>query len=312
MKALIAEYATHHDPALAPEGKAMFSALAGSFMRCGYEVLSPSPGKDFADEIERLADLCDVGLVIAPDHLLPRFTLAMETRTHNLGCGSMNAAVCADKQRTGAILSSHGIAVPPEVSKGLRVVKPVNGCGSQGVRLTEGPAGKGEFGQAFIEGEHYSVSIVASRVVGEACLYFSGEPPAVISLNGQVIEKGADGIFHYRGGETPISHPRAGEICKVATDAVKVLGCQGYTGVDVVVSDSIYVLDVNPRITTSIAGICACMKEEIASLLVRASRGEPLGAVHFSCRARFDSHGRILEKKEIAGPLDYVKKETGP
>jgi hypothetical protein len=273
----------------------MFTSLSASFSRCGYEVVTPGRG-DFYEEIKKLAPGCDVGLVIAPDHLLPRFTLAMESSTHNLGCGSMNVAVCANKQRTGAILASHGIAVPEEQEEGLRVVKPVSGCGANGVRLTRGPAGQGEFGQRFIEGENYSVSIVGSRVVGEACLYFTGEPPIALALNRQHIEIDPEGKFHYRGGETPASHPKEQEIKDTAINAVKTLGCQGYAGVDVVVADRVYVVDVNPRITTSIVGITATMSEEIADILARASKGEAIGDLHFAGHASFDVNGTITSQ----------------
>ncbi|MDP3564782.1 MAG: ATP-utilizing enzyme (ATP-grasp superfamily), partial [Methanoregula sp.] len=73
MKVLLAEYATCHDPALAPEGTAMLETIKQSFERCGYEVVQPC-GADFAVEIEHLASSCDMGLVIAPDHLLARYT----------------------------------------------------------------------------------------------------------------------------------------------------------------------------------------------------------------------------------------------
>ncbi|MEI6840492.1 MAG: ATP-grasp domain-containing protein [Methanomicrobiales archaeon] len=295
MKALIAEYSMNHDPALAPEGRAMFTSLSASFSRCGYEVVTPGQG-DFYEEIKKLAPGCDVGLVIAPDHLLPRFTLAMEISTHNLGCGSMNVAVCANKQRTGAILASHGIAVPEEQEESLRVVKPVSGCGASGVRLTRSPAGQGEFGQRFIEGENFSVSVVGSRVVGEACLYFTGEPPVVLALNRQHIEIDSGGKFHYRGGETPASHPKEQEIKDTAISAVKILGCQGYAGVDVVVADRVYVVDVNPRITTSIVGITATMSEEIADILTRASRGEAIGDLHVTGHACFDANGTVTRQ----------------
>jgi tyramine---L-glutamate ligase len=295
MKALIAEYSMFHDPALAPEGRAMFKALSASFSRCGYEVVIPGQG-DFYKEIERLAPDCEVGLVIAPDHLLSRFTLAMETRTHNLGCGSMNVAVCANKQRAGAILASHGIAVPEEQAEGLRVVKPVSGCGAMGVRLTRGPAGQGEFGQKYIEGDNFSVSLVASRVVGEACLYYTGEPPVALAINRQHIEIDPEGKFHYQGGETPVHHPKEREIADTAITAVKILGCQGYAGVDVVVADKVYVVDVNPRITTSIVGIAACMNEEIADILVRASKGIPVGDIHLSGYASFDASGNVSSR----------------
>ena len=73
---------------------------------------------------------------------------------------------------------------------GKRVIKPVKGCGAQGVRISDAVPGKDEFAQQYIEGEHFSVSIVANRVIGDACLYFTGKPPLVLAVNRQFIETG--------------------------------------------------------------------------------------------------------------------------
>jgi predicted ATP-grasp superfamily ATP-dependent carboligase len=291
MKVLLAEYASCHDPALAPEGAAMLGVLSGSFSRAGYEVITPGKG-DFAGEIERLAPGCDLGLVIAPDHLLPGYTKILEDNTHNLGCSSLVTAVCANKVMTGRILTSHGVPVPGKAGAGPHVVKPVMGCGSAGVRITDASPGEDEFAQQFIDGDHLSASFVCSMNTGEACLYFSGKPPLALALNRQLIRVD-DGQFHYLGGETPADHPRAEEILGVARKAVTVLGCQGYAGVDMVVADRAYVVDVNPRITTSVVGIAAVMEEEIAAILVDASHGGGPEAVHLRGKVRFTKDGQV-------------------
>jgi tyramine---L-glutamate ligase len=293
MKVLLAEYTASRDPALAPEGKAMLDVLNKSFTACGYEVVLPGPG-DFSAEIARLAPACDMGLVIAPDAMLAKFSLPLEQHSHSLGCGNMNAAVCASKRSTEKILRAHGIPVPgPAPAEGKHIVKPVTGCDALGVRLTTDAPGKDEIAQEYITGELYSVSLVLSRVVGEACLYFSGNPPLVLSVNRQDVVANKDGTFTYRGGETPVHPAREQEIVETAKKAATVLGCQGYCGVDVIVADKVYVLDVNPRITTSIVGIAACMDEEIAALLVSASEGATPSAVHFHGRVRFDRYGKV-------------------
>jgi predicted ATP-grasp superfamily ATP-dependent carboligase len=291
MKALLAEYATSCDPGLAPEGAAMLGVLSGSFRRIGYDVVSPRSG-DFDGELERLAPGCDVGLVIAPDHLLFGYTRILEEHTRNLGCSSLVAAVCADKVKTGEILGRHGIPVPGKAESGIRVVKPVHGCGARGVRLTEEPPGEDEFAQRYVDGDNLSASIVGSMNVGEACLYYSGRPPLVLALNRQLIGM-ENGNFHYLGGETPVDHPRRDEILAVARKAVTVLGCQGYAGVDMVVGDRVYVVDVNPRITTSVIGISAVMEEEIAQILVDASQGKGPDEVHLTGRVRFMKNGEV-------------------
>ena len=292
MKVLLAEYATAHVPALAPEGAAMLDVLKNSFARCGYDVALPGAG-DFGAEIERLAPTCDMGLVIAPDHLMSRYTIILEQHTHNLGCGAMNAALCANKVRTNQILRNHGVPVPADALLGTRVVKPVYGCGAQGVRLSSEAPGDNEFSQEYIEGENFSASLVGSRISGDVCLYFSGNPPLALAVNRQCIRIGDDGMFRYLGGETPVHPAREQEILEVAQKTLNVLGCQGYCGVDVVVADKVYVVDVNPRITTSLVGIAACMEEEIARILVDASHGKPTPPVHLTGKVRFDTSGRI-------------------
>jgi predicted ATP-grasp superfamily ATP-dependent carboligase len=292
MNVLLAEYTTAHDPQLAHEGLAMVSVLSRSFSRCGYDVVLPGTG-DFGDEIERLAPDCDMGLVIAPDHLLSGYTRILEQHTHNLGCGFMCIALCANKLQTQRILARHDIPVPGPAGAGQRVVKPVRGCGSQGVRLTHDEPGADEFAEQYIDGEHLSVSLVINRVIGDACLYFKGNPPAVLAINRQQVVVGGDGSFSYMGGETPVSHPRKEEIIATARKAAEVLGCQGYAGIDVIVADKVYVVDVNPRITTSLVGIASVMEEEIANILIAASKGDGPAAVHLNGRVRFDTNGQV-------------------
>jgi predicted ATP-grasp superfamily ATP-dependent carboligase len=292
MKVLLAEYTTAHDPLLANEGAAMLGVLKASFERCGYDVVLPGTG-DFGNEIERLAPGCDMGLVIAPDNLLSNYSMILEQHTHSLGCGFMAVALCANKVQTKKILAQHGIPVPGEAGPGKKVIKPIKGCGAQGVRISEGEPGNGEFAERYIEGDHLSVSIIVNRVIGDACLYFSGNPPAILAVNRQDIGTGTDGAFYYNGGETPIHPDREPEIVSTARKAVEVLGCQGYCGVDMVVADKAYVVDVNPRITTSLVGIAACMQEEIAELLVAASKGQGPAEVHLNGRVRFDTNGKV-------------------
>jgi len=294
MKVLLAEYTTSRDPSLAHEGAAMFNVLRASFERCGHEVVVPGTG-DFGAEISRLAPTCDMGLVLAPDDLLSKYTFLLEQATHNLGCGFMTIAICANKVRTGKILRENGIPVPGEPGPGKHMIKPVKGCGAQGVRLSEGQPGEGEFAEEYIAGENYSVSIILNRIIGDACQYFKGNPPLIIAVNKQEIVVGADGSFRYLGGETPVHPAREAEIVQVARKTVEVLGCQGYCGVDVVVADKVYVVDVNPRVTTSVVGIAACIQEEIAELIIAASKGNGPKEVHITGKARFDTNGKVTK-----------------
>ena len=295
MKILLAEYAMSHDPTLAHEGIAMFKTLKESFERCKNQVLSPVPEKDFGKEILRLGPLCDIGLIIAPDNILARYTKYCEDTCRSIGCNSMTIALCANKKTTSGILASHNIDVPCEVTTGKRIVKPLTGSGSQGVRLTEEPCNATEFEQEFILGDNISVSLIGSRVCGESCSCYTGKKPLVLSINKQNIRIDKNGQFHYEGGEIPYFHKNESDIIKTAIKTTEVLGCQGYVGIDMVVNNyRIVVVDVNPRPTDSIIGLSKVLAQEIGNLIIRASYGDLPDFVELTGHVRFDATGRIL------------------
>ena len=300
MKVLIAEYTITNEPSLAPEGRAMVAVLKTSFEALGHTVVQPQ-GKNFDTEIARLAPECDYGLVIAPDELLSKFTHTLELATHNIGSDSMAIAVCANKRLASKRLSAAGVSVPKEVDtsfSGKRVIKPIKGCGSERVRIAkdgEEPA-EDEMSVEYIDGEHFSVSIVGSRVVGEACGFYSGLPPVFLTINRQYSHSDENGRFVYEGGETPVHPLFEDKMIEIAKTSIEKLGCQGYTGLDMVVTAAgeIYVVDVNPRPTMSLMGICGVIEEEIADVLLKATVGLPPECVHYNGRkAVFDEKGGV-------------------
>ena len=300
MKVLIAEYTVFNDPALAPEGRAMVDVLKKSFEACGYEVVQPEAGADFNDEIARLAPDCAYSLIISPDAMLAKFTHTAELVSHNIGSDSTAVAVAANKRLTSKLLAARGICVPREVGAdfaGKRVIKPVKGEGSVNVRIAkEGELPKDdEMMTEYIEGDHYSVSLVGSRVVGEACGFYSGLPPVILTVNRQYSTIDENGFFRYGGGETPVHPALEKEMTDTAAKTIEALGCQGYTGVDMVVSNGkIYVVDVNPRPTMSLTGIVQVIEEEIADVLLKATVGLPPEAVHYNGKtAVFDAEGKV-------------------
>lgn len=289
MKILIAEFAvgTDIEKSLIPEGAAMLKTLAESFVRAGHEVYYPAAGteigagtalkstaKNFTQVVEREAKKCDAGLLIAPDGMLPELNRILEENTVNLGCSPEAAARCADKLLCTEILKKAGINAPEivqEAEKGKKyVVKPRFGCGAEATYLVTDFGNNREFiASEYIEGEHLSVSLIA------------GKKPLPLTVNRQFIEfyenKGRDEInpektgtsgIKYNGSLTPYHTPRKDELYEAAISTVKCLGCFGYVGVDIVLSDRPYVVDVNPRPTASIFGISRVMREEIGELLL--------------------------------------------
>lgn len=277
MKIMVAEYAVGAGvPEFILEGRAMLGTLVRSFVSCGHEVLYPTSGMKvdagtavaagvFEDALENISKECDAGLVIAPDELLGDLTQIVEENTVNLGCPADSVRLCADKLDCTRVLEKKNIPVPDTIGHGRYggnyVIKPRFGCASEGIRMSSaGILKKGFIATKFIKGEHLSASIITGRT------------QLPLTVNRQLIEINDE--ISYKGGIVPYFCERNDEIISVAEKTAKVLGCRGYAGVDIVLGDMPYVVDVNPRPTTSIIGISRVMKEEIADLILKARFGE--------------------------------------
>lgn len=319
MKILIAEFAvgTDVEKSLIPEGAAMLKTLSESFVLAGHEVYYPTAGteidsgtalkstaENFRQVIEREAKKCDAGLLIAPDGMLPELNRILEENTVNLGCSPDAAARCADKLLCTEILKKAGINAPEiaqEAEKGKKyVIKPRFGCGAEATYLVTDFENNGEFiASEYIEGEHLSVSLIA------------GKKPLPLTVNRQFIEfyehddekgenpeKTPNSGIKYNGSLTPYHTSRKRELYETSVSAVKCLGCFGYVGVDIVLSDFPYVVDVNPRPTASIFGISRVMREEIGELLLMNRFGELPDSVQIEGEYHFskDMLGELFGK----------------
>ncbi len=294
MRILIAEYAVGAGiQEYMLEGRAMLETLARSFTACGHDVLYPSAGtrvktgkavktSRFEDSIKEISKVCDAGLVIAPDEIHGDLTEIIEDNTENLGCPSDSVRLCADKMESTLRLRENDIPVPETIGTGKYcgdfIIKPRFGCASEGIfRSQKGTLKEGLVATRFVDGEHISASII------------TGKTQLLLTINRQFIDFG-DSIS-YKGGMVPYPCRKEKEIAEIAKRTTKVLGCRGYAGVDIVIGDKPYVVDVNPRPTTSLIGIAQVMKAQIADLILRSRFGE------------------LPEKVDVEGCFTFIKDE---
>ena len=310
MEVMVAEYAVATgDPDILGEGCAMLATLANSFAAGGHLVRYPAReqvrgvrgdalrcGGDcdddgFATAIERIARTCDAGIVIAPDEILADLTEIVEESTVNLGCPSKSVRNCADKLVCSRILSDNGIAVPRVIDDadaggmggaGARyVIKPRSGCASEGISIVMDLQERSidvtaREGWALSEKVNSSDDFIVTELVSGEHLSASliiGKTTLPLTVNKQMVEIGTETI-EYNGGVVPYRTPRWDEVMDTAAKAADVLGCRGYVGVDIVAGDELYVVDVNPRPTTSILGIAKVIDHEIGDLIIRAGLGD--------------------------------------
>jgi hypothetical protein len=302
MDIMVAEYAVGagEGGTILLEGRAMLDVLVKSFVAAGHDVLYPTSGpvlsagtsvetKDFDRSVGELSAQCDAALVVAPDELLGDLTEIVEENTVNLGCPSGSVRLCADKLECTRILENKGINVPdttisgePNVfSPGDRIVlKPRWGCASEDTTLTRYSCAtlipEGFVATRYIEGEHLS----ASLVMGDNTLSRSqSQVPHTLSpltlpltVNRQNISIGSG--IQYNGGTVGVDTGRNQELFQAAQRSAEALGCRGYVGVDIVLADKPWVIDVNPRPTTSIIGISKVMEEELGELILESHYGD--------------------------------------
>lgn len=201
-----------------------------------------------------------------------------------LGSRPEAVRLCASKSASAAHLAARGVPVVPTVPlAGLAardlpaaagwVVKPDDGAGAEDTfllghpeklaALAEAAGAAGRVVQPFLPGPAVSLSLLCRD--GEA---------SVLSCNRQdVVLK--DGRFRYRGWAVGGMEERRARYEPLARDVARAIpGLWGYVGIDLIDgADGPVVLEVNPRLTTSYAGLGRALGTNPAALVLALLRG---------------------------------------
>ena len=264
------------DKAILKEGKMMFDTLLRQFLEID-EVVSLIY-KDFIDdykdfknlkiveidnenEIEKTlnnilkSEKIDYALVIAPedDGILYNLTKIIESYpVKNLGCSSEAIKIAGNKYLTYLSIKD-AVKTPKTFPPKRYVIKKIDSCGGKFNLVDEN-----FLIQEFVEGENLSVSLIVGKEIYP------------LSLNRQYIDERG-----FVGGEVNIEHKLKDKIFNDVIKAVKCInGLNGYVGVDVIVNEDIYIIEINPRITTTIYGLKT--NPSLAELLIKNANNEEL------------------------------------
>ena len=192
------------------------------------------------DLLEQPAHECSV--------LPPRRSISPATR---LGWLRIFERLGIDTPSSQTIVPGEGL---PELARYPAVLKPVDGAGSVDTFYLDGPGELSEDArrmprallQPFVPGEPMSASFLVSPE-GRSWL---------IAIGRQRMEL-RDGRFEYRGGEIPVSCPDAADQVRRSVAAIE--GLAGFVGVDFIWDEQsrrATILEINPRPTTSLVGLC--------------------------------------------------------
>jgi tyramine---L-glutamate ligase len=224
----------------------------------------------------------DWSLVIAPEFdriLETRCRWVLEEGGRLLGPSPDATALTADKLALARHLDCAGVptprtlpgdASPFEVPHFPWVVKPRFGAGSQETQKIDGSVAfstsRGHFGEKVIQPFVPGVAASVAFLLG---------PAQTITLEPAAQHLSDDDRFTYLGGSLPLPAPLAERARAVAGAAVAAVPrLLGYVGVDVVLGDRDWVIEINPRLTTSYVGLRALAVENLPELMLRLARGE--------------------------------------
>ena len=302
---------------------------------CTVPVFYPQEPKKF---LANVAKINDAAYVVAPETgqtLQSLVELVEQTGKVSLNCESSAIQKVADKAVLCEILKKNGLPTPKtlvlNVADGLAIVKraiksklsypvvfkPMDGvsCGGLSVvkeenaqvekaiaKIKAESAGKRFIIQEFVEGEAASVSLLSAR--GKAL---------AISLNKQSVKVATpEAVSSYEGGAVPFNHPLKQEAFAVAKKVVESYpGLRGYVGVDLVLAqDKPFVVDVNPRLTTSYVGLSRVADFNVAQAVVNAVLKSELPAKHeshgFACFSKIETPKPTISAFQKAAEISEV------
>ncbi len=190
--------------------------------------------------------------------------------------------LCASKSGTAAHLSAHAIpAVPcwapgrePQSSAAGWIVKPDDGAGAEGVRFFTDPAAAlaavrrapGLILQPFLPGAPESLSLLCR-----------GGSAVLLACNRQIIDA-RGGEFRYRGFVVGGAEEKRDHYAPLAAAIARALpGLFGHVGVDLIATAAgPVVLEINPRLTTSYAGLTEALGANPAAMVLALAAGGDL------------------------------------
>jgi predicted ATP-grasp superfamily ATP-dependent carboligase len=180
------------------------------------------------------------------------------------------------------------------------VLKPRWGAGSLATFVVESPSDLGQMTAAAKQEGCKGDMILQPLIPGQAAsVAFLIGPKQRMPLLPATQEFSDDGRFHYHGGSLPLPVELADRARGLASKAIKqVPDLLGFVGADLVLgqpSDGSqdYVIEINPRLTTSYIGLRALAETNLAEALLDVAIGKEITLKWRPGRIQFHSDGRI-------------------
>lgn len=277
--------------------------------------ISSNPEEELIERWVRVAKTCDLSLIVAPetDKTLLRIIESFRDQGIEVVAPSEQfIEVATDKREIATCLSNagvhhpfttwlqntHGNATHQTVGKydsdkkdrpQFFLIKPHDGCGSQGICCfgTYSDALRAlkhdQVLQEKTSGKDVSIAVISGD--DQTCLL-----PAVSQrLDADTLE--------YLGGEGPLSEALQDRARNLALQALNAMptGRRGFIGIDLILGDSPeldYVIEINPRVTTSYVGLRKIIAGNLAARLFDLEFGS-INYSHQNLPIRWNADGTL-------------------
>ncbi|TWT83719.1 carbamoyl phosphate synthase-like protein [Planctomycetes bacterium CA13] len=258
---------------------------------------------------------CDAALIVAPenDGILAKSVAMLRAAGVDVIAGSGDfLRVASDKLQTAKVLLSSGVAHPYYVASSDNryeseiqgydryVLKPRDGCGTQQIRTFDSyDEARAELKddlllQPWVSGRAISVSLVAS-----------GQHQVFLPAVSQMLESDS---CEYAGGQGPLDDDSQSRAAVLASRAIAAMPptVHGFVGLDLLLGDCAsedYVVEINPRLTTSYVGLRQMIQGNIAARLFDVETG-PVSCIAGVNSVRWTPSGQVwINNAAIAEPI---------
>lgn len=240
--------------------------------------------KDCYKEFNRLVSICDAVWPIAPesDWILQSLCEAVKRSGKILLTSSADSvAIAGNKWLTYEHLCSHSIATIPtqrlvdfDYSSGEWMVKVIDGVGCADSYLVSSQAEFETLGPTLDKGKYIIQPHYQGEKTSLSCLFKKGRG-WLLCANRQHFEL-IDRQYHLTEITVNFVPDSSKYVHLVKQLANAMPGLWGYAGIDLIeTSDEIFVLEINPRLTTSYAGIHEALGINCANAVLDLMTGEP-------------------------------------
>ncbi|MGB7328934.1 MAG: ATP-grasp domain-containing protein [Rubripirellula sp.] len=249
------------------------------------EKVTMDPGALLWNQWIEAAKTCDAALIIAPesDGVLAKAVAMLRAGGVDVIAGSGDfLRVASDKLLTAKSLFAAGVAHPMYMAlsdkrflKPLKefqrfVVKPRDGCGTKEIKKfdcfadAQAALESNQLLQAWMPGRAISIAMVASDT-------------QTVFL--PAVSQGlSDDTCEYEGGQGPLADDAQRRAAALATRAIAAMPptVRGFIGLDLLLGDrpsEDFVIEINPRLTTSYVGLRRMINNNLAALLFDLESG---------------------------------------